>query len=51
MTVRAVDAYGNTVNGYKGKAHFTSTDVLAGLPADYSFTAPPTPGSTPSPSP
>ena len=34
-----MDAYGNTVVGYKGKAKFTSTDVQAGLPAVYSFSA------------
>ena len=39
LTVRAVDAFGNTIVGYKGKAKFTSTDVQAGLPTDYSFTA------------
>ena len=39
LTVRAVDAFGNTVTAYKGKVHVTSTDVQAALPADYSFTA------------
>ena len=39
LTVRATDAFGNLVVGYKGKARFSSTDVQAGLPADYSFTA------------
>lgn len=39
LTVRAVDAFGNTVTGYKGKAKFTSTDTLASVPADYAFTA------------
>ncbi|MDB5352047.1 MAG: hypothetical protein JWN86_3294 [Planctomycetota bacterium] len=39
VTVRAVDAFGNNVTGYKGKLHFTSTDTLASLPSDYSFTA------------
>jgi uncharacterized membrane protein YgcG len=38
ITVRAVDAFGNTVTGYKGKAHFTSTDAKATLPTDYNFT-------------
>src|SRR5262249_24732715 len=28
-----------TVSNYLGKVHFTSTDGLAGLPADYTFTA------------
>ncbi len=39
LTVKATDAYGNAVVGYTGTAHFTSTDVQAGLPADYTFTA------------
>jgi hypothetical protein len=39
ITVRAVDAFGNTVTGYKGKVHFTSTDTQATLPVDYNFTA------------
>jgi hypothetical protein len=37
VTVRAVDAFGNTVTGYKGKVHFSSTDAQATLPTDYSF--------------
>lgn len=39
LTVRATDAFGNTIVGYKGKAKFTSTDAQAALPADYAFTA------------
>ncbi len=39
LTVRATDAFGNTIAGYRGKAKFSSTDTLAGLPAAYSFTA------------
>ena len=39
VTVTAVDAYGNTTTGYRGKIHFTSSDALATLPADYTFTA------------
>src|SRR5438067_5362395 len=39
LTVRAVDAFGNNVTGYKGKVKFSSTDTQAGLPADYTFTA------------
>lgn len=38
LTVRATDAFGNTVGGYKGKAKFSSTDTLAALPTDYNFT-------------
>lgn len=38
LTVRAVDAYGNTINGYTGKVKFTSTDTKATLPTAYSFT-------------
>jgi hypothetical protein len=39
FTVRAVDAYGNTATGYRGKVHFTSSDTLALLPSDYIFTS------------
>src|SRR5439155_1174893 len=39
FTVTARDAYGNTATGYRGTVHFTSTDGLAALPADYAFTA------------
>ena len=35
----ALDSSGNLVTGYTGTVHFTSTDVAAGLPADYTFTA------------
>jgi hypothetical protein len=38
IRVTATDADGNRVT-YRGKVHFTSTDPLAGLPADYTFTA------------
>jgi hypothetical protein len=37
ITVMAQDQYGNSVTGYAGTIHFTSTDVLAGLPANYAF--------------
>jgi hypothetical protein len=33
------DAYGNTVTGYTGTVHFTSSDGQAVLPANYTFTA------------
>jgi hypothetical protein len=39
FTVRVTDAYGNTVTGYRGTLHFTSSDPQAVLPADYTFTA------------
>jgi hypothetical protein len=39
VTVTAQDANGNTAPGYTGRVHFTSSDVQAGLPADYTFTA------------
>jgi hypothetical protein len=39
FTLTAVDAYGNRVTGYRGKAHFTGSDPKAVLPADYTFTA------------
>src|SRR5439155_18976189 len=38
-TVTAQDANGNTVSGYTGTVHFTSTDAAAALPADYTFVA------------
>jgi hypothetical protein len=39
ITVTAFDPYGNQVTNYTGTIHFTSSDVLAWLPADYTFTA------------
>ncbi|HEY7314259.1 MAG TPA: Ig-like domain-containing protein [Gemmataceae bacterium] len=39
LTVTALDPYGNRVSGYTGTVHFTSSDSLALLPADYTFTA------------
>jgi hypothetical protein len=39
FTVIAQDVNGNPVSGYGGTVHFTSTDVRAILPADYTFTA------------
>ncbi len=39
ITVTALDAYGNQVSDYTGTVHFTSSDPLAWLPADYIFTA------------
>jgi CSLREA domain-containing protein len=39
FTVTAQDAYGNTVTGYRGTVHLTSTDGQAVLPANYAFTA------------
>ncbi len=38
-TVTAYDAYGNVAAGYLGTVHFTSTDLNAVLPGDYTFTA------------
>jgi hypothetical protein len=37
-TVTLVDPYGNVATGYTGAVHFSSTDALASLPADYAFT-------------
>lgn len=37
VTVTAKDMLGNTQSGYTGTVHFTSSDGLATLPADYSF--------------
>jgi hypothetical protein len=39
ITVKALGPFNNTVSGYRGTVHFTSTDTMAGLPADYTFTA------------
>jgi hypothetical protein len=39
FTIRVTDAYGNTVTGYRGAIHSSSSDPLAVLPADYTFTA------------
>jgi hypothetical protein len=39
VTVTAWDQSGNTVTGYTGTVHFTSTDGAAALPTDYTFTA------------
>ena len=35
----AYDPYGNTVSTYTGTVHFTSSDLAAALPADYTFVA------------
>jgi hypothetical protein len=37
FTVSAVDSFGNTDAGYQGTIHFTTSDPLAALPADYQF--------------
>jgi len=37
--VYAYDAYGNQATNYAGTVHFTSTDGLATLPANFTFTA------------
>ena len=37
FTVTAMDPYSNTATGYSGTVHFTSSDVQAGLPADYTY--------------
>jgi Ca2+-binding RTX toxin-like protein len=39
VTVTALDAYNNVVNGYRGTVHLSSSDTQAMLPADYTFTA------------
>ena len=38
-TVKALDPYGNTATGYTGTVRFSSTDVQALLPTDYTFVA------------
>ncbi len=37
VTVEAVDACGNITPNYTGAIHFTSSDLLADLPADFTF--------------
>jgi len=39
VTVTLKDRYGNRATGYVGTVHFTSSDLLATLPADYTFTS------------
>jgi hypothetical protein len=39
VTITMLDAYGNVATGYLGTVHFSSSDALAGLPSDYTFTA------------
>lgn len=39
VTISAFDAYGNAAPTYLGTVHFTSSDLQAGLPSDYTFTA------------
>jgi hypothetical protein len=39
IIVTALDAFNNTAIDYTGTAHFTSTDSMAALPGDYTFTA------------
>jgi hypothetical protein len=38
-TVTAVDAFGNRVSGFTGTVQFNSSDGIASLPGDYTFTA------------
>ena len=39
FTVTAKDASGSVISGYTGTINFSSSDVKAGLPASYTFTA------------
>jgi hypothetical protein len=39
VTVTALDAFGNSTAGYRGTVTFTSTDPLAVLPTNHTFTA------------
>src|SRR5207253_108159 len=39
FTVTATDANGNLVMGYHGTVHFSSSDLRAVLPSNYTFTA------------
>jgi len=37
ITVSALDADGNVITDYAGVVHFSSSDIMAGLPDDYPF--------------
>jgi hypothetical protein len=39
FTLTAEDAYANVTPAYRGTDHFTSTDLAASVPLDYTFTA------------
>jgi subtilase family serine protease len=39
VTVTALDQNNNTVPGYTGTVHFSSSDTSAGLPSNYTFTS------------
>jgi hypothetical protein len=39
FSITAKDLYGNKATGYRGTVHFGSSDLLAGLPGNYAFTA------------
>lgn len=39
VTITALDAYNSVDTGYTGTVHFSSSDPLVGLPANYTFTA------------
>jgi hypothetical protein len=39
VTVTLKDQFGNVATGYRGTMHFSSSDLLASLPADYTFTS------------
>jgi hypothetical protein len=39
VTVTSQDQFGNTMTGYTGTVHFTSSDGQAALPSDYTFTS------------
>jgi adhesin/invasin len=39
LTLTVEDAFGNVVTGYSGTVHFSSSDNMATLPNNYTFTA------------
>ncbi len=39
FTVTVLDAFGNVATGYTGTVHFSSSDTVASLPANYKFTS------------
>ena len=39
LTITALDAFGNTATSFAGQVAFSTTDALANLPSDYTFTS------------
>ena len=39
VTLTVTDQFGNVATGYRGRVTFSSSDLLAQLPSDYTFTS------------